>query len=413
MLPSIEHERHQHAVGHGFFHTASVMFPDTGQTFEYVYDCGAKKTRKRLLPKIDEYVDSLEDQGIDLLVISHLHADHVSGLDRLLLHKSVDTVVLPYLDPFEKILLAAEQIYKSTDTASTISFTLEPEKWFRERGVGRVVIMTPKKADDDGILKTDLSGAPNHRWEVIKALSEEDVTVGGQQNAQSIYHGVPLVISSGRIPKWEFKFFCWRADFFWKTIKSEIAEVFGMTADDIESYANGKWMIDQLKSKTTRAKLVDCYISFTTTGLNWTSLCMRSGPARADFRCFHKYFYGAGPAKNTGEFSYCRNAAWLATGDAELSEAAILSDFLRHYDDHPHYNLACMSLAHHGSKRNHSMGALRRLNPRLLYATCPPNSTKHPDPNVEQQILKWLGQPVLRIDEESTNELHEWVHVYQ
>src|SRR5579871_5967577 len=89
MLATLTHERVQHPVGQGFFHTAKLEVG--GTHFEYVYDCGAVHNAP-LTDEVRVYADRSPD-GIDVLFVSHLDKDHVSGLDNLLPLIRADTVV--------------------------------------------------------------------------------------------------------------------------------------------------------------------------------------------------------------------------------------------------------------------------------------------------------------------------------
>jgi len=87
-----------HPVGHGAFYTE--YFESDG--FLMLYDCGAKKG-KTLFPSLIDV--SLKNRTIDLLVISHFHDDHVNGLEHILKSYNVEKILLPLLDPIEKINL--------------------------------------------------------------------------------------------------------------------------------------------------------------------------------------------------------------------------------------------------------------------------------------------------------------------
>lgn len=99
--------RHQRAVGQGFFHTAELEAED-GRKFRYVYDCGAmKKYETQRNARIDEYLRAVgANAELDVLFISHIHFDHISGLERLLDKTNgltVDTIVLPLIDVVDRL----------------------------------------------------------------------------------------------------------------------------------------------------------------------------------------------------------------------------------------------------------------------------------------------------------------------
>jgi len=73
-----------------------------------IFDCGASDVAL-LEKRITFYLGGRALPRIDLLALSHLHYDHVSGLPYLLSRAQVDTVVLPYISPLEKLLIAAAQ----------------------------------------------------------------------------------------------------------------------------------------------------------------------------------------------------------------------------------------------------------------------------------------------------------------
>ena len=91
-----------HKVGEGLFYSGRI------DNFNFVYDCGAQcdsqHKSRHLNSVVDNYTSALRTAkaNVDLLILSHLHEDHVAGLNRLLSQVSVDIVMLPYLPPFER-----------------------------------------------------------------------------------------------------------------------------------------------------------------------------------------------------------------------------------------------------------------------------------------------------------------------
>lgn len=96
--------RRFHAVGQGLF--CSEMVEDVTSNFKHtvVYDCGTESQDNYLQSEIDDFVKLLGAQPqIDILFLSHLHMDHVSGIYRLMQKCRVRRVVLPRLNPFQII----------------------------------------------------------------------------------------------------------------------------------------------------------------------------------------------------------------------------------------------------------------------------------------------------------------------
>lgn len=75
-----------HNFGQGLFYSAAFFNNDSKVEIRYVYDCGADNSYlSRLNEEVDIYVGSFRNiSKLDILTLSHLHFDHVSGLKTLL-----------------------------------------------------------------------------------------------------------------------------------------------------------------------------------------------------------------------------------------------------------------------------------------------------------------------------------------
>lgn len=92
-----------HPVGQGAFYSEKFE-TQSGDTFTIVYDCGSTTLPKKLL---DRKIKTAfpKDSEIDILFISHFHADHINGIETLKKHCKIKTVILPELAPEAKALL--------------------------------------------------------------------------------------------------------------------------------------------------------------------------------------------------------------------------------------------------------------------------------------------------------------------
>jgi hypothetical protein len=100
---------HHHAVGQGLFCFGEFqLIHPSRESFFWVHDCGATTADQDALRR--EVTRAKRDLGerrtIDLLILSHFDSDHISGLRELLRDVSVDWLVLPYMLPADRILLA-------------------------------------------------------------------------------------------------------------------------------------------------------------------------------------------------------------------------------------------------------------------------------------------------------------------
>ncbi|MEM9546376.1 MAG: MBL fold metallo-hydrolase [Bacteroidota bacterium] len=93
-------------AGQGSFYGGRIWSHDNDKVYTIVYDCGTSPfiagNSQSLKKEIDLFkTDSIFPQHnnvIDLLLLSHLDYDHVSGLKRLLVDFTVKKIVLPYIE---------------------------------------------------------------------------------------------------------------------------------------------------------------------------------------------------------------------------------------------------------------------------------------------------------------------------
>ncbi len=131
-----------HNVGQGLFYSGILNKKDSKShaLFSFVYDCGTDSSMTFLESEIDSFKLLLptNEKKLDLLVISHLHDDHVNGVECLLKDIKVDTVVMPYIDDGLKSLPLVES---SANSDFLRTFYLDPVNWFSLMGVRRVMLL--------------------------------------------------------------------------------------------------------------------------------------------------------------------------------------------------------------------------------------------------------------------------------
>lgn len=113
-------------VGQGLFAHGRLACPGLA-AMRLVFDCGTSGFQGRLHDAIAEY--RAEFSGPDVLVLSHLHDDHVSGVARLLEDHTCEAVILPYLSPVARA--AAVAASESTD-ANFLALAANPQAFFLE-----------------------------------------------------------------------------------------------------------------------------------------------------------------------------------------------------------------------------------------------------------------------------------------
>lgn len=103
-IPYIRMRRTFHPVGQGAF-CSEVFRSKNEQEYAVVYDCGTETPAANMSSQITDFANGLDpyNQKIDLLFISHLHHDHISGIDELITKLPPQAIVLPML-PMSMIL---------------------------------------------------------------------------------------------------------------------------------------------------------------------------------------------------------------------------------------------------------------------------------------------------------------------
>lgn len=93
-----------HPIGQGGFYSESFTekFADgcDYEIFNAVYDCGSETGNDTINKYLGRYIPNTEPKkSIDVVFISHLHNDHVNGLDYLLRNANVTYLFLPQMTP--------------------------------------------------------------------------------------------------------------------------------------------------------------------------------------------------------------------------------------------------------------------------------------------------------------------------
>ena len=91
-----------HPIGQGAFYTERYNFRK--DDFTIVYDCGSLTFREK---KMEKRIKSTfpKNHSIDILFISHFHADHINGIEILAKHCKIKKVIMPLIDDQAKILV--------------------------------------------------------------------------------------------------------------------------------------------------------------------------------------------------------------------------------------------------------------------------------------------------------------------
>lgn len=132
-------ERIFYPVGHGGFYAEHHKKPN----FKIIYDCGSV-SQKAINRTIDNHYS--DSDVIDLLIISHFHKDHISGIEHLAKTVSkIKLVLIPYLTD-EQILFSS---IIETKSLYTYDYYKNIDKKFHPETI--VIYVRPENGSEDSI----------------------------------------------------------------------------------------------------------------------------------------------------------------------------------------------------------------------------------------------------------------------
>lgn len=332
-----------HNVGQGLFYSG-ILNQEMGsgkrhQTVCFVYDCGTSSPKNFLKKEIDDFKFLMPTSSkgtrkkLDLLVVSHLHDDHVNGLELLLENVDVNTVVMPYVN--ERIKFLARLESNSDDEFLQLFYT-DPVGWFISKGVHRIFLLGAEERLD----KKENIESNNINWDV----SEIHVDADSILNIEDI-DGVEVVCLKRKAKinfrniKWEFRFENLKKDADKTQNFIEVVEQFKKeNFATLEQIFKSKQLLKDLKKE-----LISIYPNGN--AVNRTSVVLLHGPVSFNNAAIVSwpFFY---PWKITHTNGYT-----ILTGDLFLKDGESI-DCLGGIDKHGMNDFLAMQYPHHGSKDN-------------------------------------------------------------
>jgi hypothetical protein len=413
---AIKNIRLQHSVGQGFFHSSAIYDDEGKRLLLYIYDCGSMELYA--VDRAREIQQFLENAGaqsrLDILFLSHVHADHISGLEQLLDATSgvrVDTIVLPLVDVTERLVAFARTLVEDGIAAHNSfyqDFVVDPEEALSRFGPRRIISIFPGDRDtgapdgrDRPLYSLDSPQAEHFQqeWESPWSLrgrgaievSAEAKRAGADTSGPALRLRAPDTLAfalSKEQGSWLLAPFVDPATSEKKEdFLAALANQCGVKREDFDSWLRVTSNVRRLVTKEIRY-LVTAYRTIAK-DLNVTSLCLYSGPTREKNSSTSKrYLLGS-----FGRFNYespMENAAvrtaWLATGDAALKNSQRREDFVTHYGELLE-EVVTLTLPHHGSDHNFHPDLLKSINPTFCIAAADQyGSWKHPGPHAIQSV---------------------------
>lgn len=419
----IENTRFQMPVGQGFFHAGWVGFPEAEESFFYVYDCGAMNKfafeRDREIKKLNALVG--DGARLDLLVISHMHADHVNGIEALVTDGKlkVDTIMMPMIEMKERLLSFATTAHEDPASAESNffkDFIVDPVAAVSRFGPRNILLVGRGEGGAPGSGSPDdspLDGGPDlsgegrgYTWKLVGQGSAEvrSLDADRPQIVAIPDTSAIKVFESGNwqdawlIAPYVDEEITAKNDLFLTNLANElhitVAELEGRLSDSSFSLDLITNHADKLQSA-----FKSCHGN-----LNRTSLCLYSGPA-ASVAVEHGCQVQHGPWVSTLGH---QRIAWLATGDAKLSKDAKCDALLGHFKDHLD-KVSTLTLPHHGAAGDFNQKLLTSTKPSFCpVAADEVNDWQHPAASVTRAVAS-EGAMLLVVNANETTLVREYV----
>lgn len=342
----MRHERTQWNIGQGGFHTASVLSstPDSDPLFRYVYDCGSLSSGHPDAA-IAEYVTSAGSaKNVDAIFLSHIDADHVNGLPRLLDTHSVEAeyIFLPLLSPVQRLIAAAQGEGKVSDFM--VNIAADPSSALREFTSANVVQIQPGEGPSDagdGRELQRIGGDDGEPRTSIIGKTGGWIPDGNRNYRLKDDAGIRVYTGSGE-PHWLLTFYLERdtlsrAANFLKLLARRLGQDPTTWPDQIDQATIRFLLTDASSLKELRKAYAEAGVN-----VNRGSLLLLAGPAWGT----------TAESIRLGTMSaHLDSSTWLLTGDARLdTEAAV--DSLREHLGPRLRETGVIALPHHGSGVN-------------------------------------------------------------
>ena len=359
-----------HPVGQGAFYTE--RFESANNRFTIVYDCGSTTLSKK---QLDNKIKTSfpKDHQIDILFISHFHADHINGIETLKKHCKIKTVVLPELTHSAKILLKI--VYYIENSFEKLSFEkfeqlIEAPLSFFDEEHTQIVMIEPVK---EGLQSHDV-------------LSPETIDTSSPREIKTLPCG--SAFSYPQAPSWLFIPFNHKQEERRKQFEEAIASkgILLTTLNDIS----------EITKQEKRLREVYDTIDG---DLNENSMILYSGPEECSifkipFLVSRSLSFFRGYQDNWPTFQ----AGCLYTGDINWTAG----DFLNELSKFSRC-LGTIQIPHHGSRHNFNKSLLE-----LQYQGCAifsfgsNNSYGHPADSVVEEVVKEGILPCLVTEDPSS-----------
>lgn len=365
-----------HAVGQGLMCSGELSDDGGNSLLTYVYDCGSSESGNAGILKREVRASVGMRESVDVLYISHFDEDHVNGVKFLARERKIGTIVIPSTSLAERILRFGGTHGVSASSVSSIDAAI-----VRDPQVGLAEV----SPDSEIVVVGETP--PLGRWDDQAEVDEGELTISPVDR-----NGAAQVWTPGA-PVWMLK--PWTVPEVASAKNLFLHELGFKDEDTLEKNVQMLLQSDAGRSAVRKAYKSALKKVRKSNVLNFTSLCLYSGPAvspRATYRARrvpNGVFTPTGwqvreeRAERSDVGAWGVRPGWIGTGDALLKEKRRSSRFESEYSQVAEF-VGSITLPHHGSKRNFSPRVMLD-SPKSMVAVASSgtkNNYGHPSPEV-------------------------------
>lgn len=379
--------RNIHPIGQGAFYTETLHRPNSNDDKHIVYDCGVLPYSRRLEEEIGNFLP--KDSTIDILFLSHFHADHVNGVQKLAKKYRIRHVVLPQIDDYEWFYILEN--YLTTDDVNVALIS----NIRAAVGDANLVQVAPIGENGEGTVSNENTAIDGLANRVINGLS-------------------PIVVDNKDFVLWHFIVVNPLLKGNIETLKAEIQNV---------NYNGRKLSIEDMHNPNilpvVRKDLQAVY-SKVFKGGNEYSMCMLSELAdRYQYESFSTFNRIKCHNDFCCRYGYCledcnnyRIDGGLYCGDADFLHCDTLHCLKKRLDGRER-NVGLLQLPHHGSKENFNIDLLNWLRSLRVSFACFGNPNRYNHPSSDVMGIAGSYSSVMGVNQYKSNILTERIDVYK
>lgn len=326
-----------------------------------VYDCGSSTG----VNYVNDMIKATFSEGerISIVFISHMHSDHINGLEFLIKHCRVEKIYIPYLYPDEIHMSKCVQLITKPNESEFVHEFIEKPEQAVERLCGKLDVKIPR---------------------VFRVLPGEDEfsNTEGISNDNEVsykyhYSGEPIKIDFANYASREWTYIPYNLKNKERKNRFETElNLIGVAISDNNA------IFSLLKTKVGRKKLKEVYKKVEG-GLNTNSLVIYSGPP---------LFHSKGWQRRIDNYecdyvcccrTYFKNGClYLGDFDARNNWGCVEAKYADYWE-----NIGVIQLPHHGSQYNYNSKIISN-NAFLIISAGFNNPYKHPHVKVLKELIR-------------------------